>query len=109
MLSRKITFGMCLSLYNDVILFLADCHCGFLLFYPLSAILSIFCNLLQNPKAPQTAKDLELLSEVSLCLRRARLDVQPPNDTSVGAPIGFITELNRLALCAFFKVGTGHS
>ncbi|KAJ5355848.1 Zn(II)2Cys6 transcription factor [Penicillium concentricum] len=104
-----VSLSLSLSLYNNMILFLADYHCGFLLFYPLSALLSIFCNLLQNPKAPQTAKDLELLSEVSLCLRRAGLDVQSPNDNSVGAPIGFITKLNRLALCAFLKVGTGHS
>lgn len=75
----------------------------------MSALLTIFCNLLQNPQDLRRGEDLKLLSGAPGCLR-SNLVARPSSDISqVKAVIDFLVELNRLALCAISKAGMEHS
>lgn len=71
----------------------------------MSALLAIFCNILQNPTDPQATKDLGLLKTAKGMMERIFLR-QP---TSVNEIVhikmvaDFVTELYRLASCAIDK------
>ncbi|KAA8650791.1 putative C6 transcription factor [Aspergillus tanneri] len=76
-----------------------------LIFYPMSAVLAIFCNILQNPSDPQATKDLGLLKTATTMMDRIFLK-QPYSVTEIvhiKRVADFVTELYRLAACAIEK------
>ncbi|RAH55214.1 C6 transcription factor [Aspergillus piperis CBS 112811] len=76
-----------------------------LIFYPMSALLAIFCNILQNPSDPQATKDLGLLKTAMSMLERIFL--RQPSSVNEIVHIkmiaDFVAELYRLASCAIEK------
>lgn len=79
-----------------------------LVFYPMLASLTIFCNILQSPLNSQAKDDAELLQLVpglirSMCSRRLSL-----NEIMHVEPIEeFVVELARLANCAMIRAHPG--
>lgn len=76
-----------------------------LIFYPMSAFLAIFCNILQNPLHPQAAKDLGLIRTATGMMERIFLR-QPSSVNEIvhiNLIADFVTELNRLGQCAIDK------
>ncbi|PYI14703.1 hypothetical protein BO86DRAFT_302907 [Aspergillus japonicus CBS 114.51] len=76
-----------------------------LIFYPMSALLAIFCNILQNPTDPQATKDLGLLKTAKGMMERIFLR-QPASVNEIvhiKMVADFVTELYRLASCAIEK------
>ncbi|KAL4869014.1 hypothetical protein BDV12DRAFT_185418 [Aspergillus spectabilis] len=76
-----------------------------LIFYPMSALLAIFCNILQNPAEPQASKDLALLKGATGMLERVFLrQAYSVNElVHVKLVADFVSELCRLANCAMDK------
>ncbi|KAL3455410.1 hypothetical protein BJX64DRAFT_282093 [Aspergillus heterothallicus] len=76
-----------------------------LIFYPMSALLAIFCNILQNPAEPQATKDLALLKSATGMLERVFLrQAYSVNElVHVKLVADFVNELCRLATCAMDK------
>ncbi|KAL3436209.1 hypothetical protein BDV09DRAFT_184381 [Aspergillus tetrazonus] len=76
-----------------------------LIFYPMSALLAIFCNILQNPADPQASKDLALLKSATGMLERVFLrQAYSVNELMhVKLVADFVNELCRLATCAMDK------
>ncbi|KAL2854218.1 hypothetical protein BJX68DRAFT_254139 [Aspergillus pseudodeflectus] len=76
-----------------------------LIFYPMSALLAIFCNILQNPAEPQATKDLALLKSATGMLERVFLrQAFSVNElVHVRLVADFVNELCRLATCAMDK------
>ncbi|EAW06511.1 putative C6 transcription factor [Aspergillus clavatus NRRL 1] len=76
-----------------------------LIFYPMSALISIFCNILQNPIDPQATKDLGLLQAATSIMERVFLRQLFSIDEVVHIKqvADFVTELYRLAVCAVEK------
>ncbi|KAL6239745.1 hypothetical protein BDW75DRAFT_227080 [Aspergillus navahoensis] len=76
-----------------------------LIFYPMSALLAIFCNILQNPAEPQASKDLTLLKSTTGMLERVFLrQAYSVNElVHVKLVADFVNELCRLATCAMDK------
>ncbi|KAL4921499.1 hypothetical protein BDW62DRAFT_208466 [Aspergillus aurantiobrunneus] len=76
-----------------------------LIFYPMSALLAIFCNILQNPAEPQASKDLALLKGATGMLERVfRRQAFSVNElVHVQLVADFVNELCRLATCAMDK------
>ncbi|RDW78587.1 putative C6 transcription factor [Aspergillus mulundensis] len=76
-----------------------------LIFYPMSALLAIFCNILQNPAEPQASKDLALLKSATGMLERVFLrQAYSVNElVHVKLVADFVNELCRLASCAMDK------
>ncbi|KAL4779781.1 hypothetical protein BJX76DRAFT_351496 [Aspergillus varians] len=76
-----------------------------LIFYPMSALLAIFCNILQNPAEPQASKDLALLKSATGMLERVFLrQAYSVNELMhVKLVADFVNELCRLATCAMDK------
>ena len=75
-----------------------------MLLYPLSALLTIFYNILLNPLDPQAAQDLELLNRAPDLIRG--MPVRQPNINAlfhINLVDEFITELIRLGKCAIGK------
>ncbi|GKZ93222.1 transcriptional regulator family: Fungal Specific TF [Aspergillus niger] len=76
-----------------------------LIFYPMSALLAIFCNILQNPSDPQATKDLGLLKTAMSMLERIFL--RQPSSVNEIVHIkmiaDYVSELYRLASCAIEK------
>ncbi|PYH46459.1 putative C6 transcription factor [Aspergillus saccharolyticus JOP 1030-1] len=76
-----------------------------LIFYPMSALLAIFCNILQYPTDPQATKDLGLLKTAMSMMERIFL--RQPSSVSeimhIKMVADFVTELYRLASCAIEK------
>ncbi|GKZ23931.1 hypothetical protein AbraCBS73388_010536 [Aspergillus brasiliensis] len=76
-----------------------------LIFYPMSALLAIFCNILQYPSDPQATKDLGLLKIAMSMLERIFL--RQPSSVNEIVHIkmiaDFVAELYRLASCAIEK------
>ncbi len=76
-----------------------------LVFYPMSALLTIFCNILRDPLDPQSSKDLKLLTSTMRTLERVFLR----QAYSIGelAHIKLLSDfghgLCRLATCAMDK------
>ncbi|KAL4753230.1 hypothetical protein BDW72DRAFT_201587 [Aspergillus terricola var. indicus] len=76
-----------------------------LIFYPMSALLAIFCNILQNPADSQASKDLALLKSATGMLERVFLrQAYSVNElVHVKLVADFVNELCRLATCAMDK------
>ncbi|KAL4742815.1 hypothetical protein BDV11DRAFT_202467 [Aspergillus similis] len=76
-----------------------------LIFYPMSALLAIFCNILQNPADSQASKDLALLKSATGMLERVFLrQACSVNELMhVKLVADFVNELCRLATCAMEK------
>ncbi|KAL2819708.1 hypothetical protein BJX63DRAFT_445304 [Aspergillus granulosus] len=76
-----------------------------LIFYPMSALLAIFCNILQNPAEPQATKDLALLKSATGMLERVflRQAYSVNEQVHVKLVADFVNELCRLATCAMDK------
>ncbi|KAB5576147.1 fungal-specific transcription factor domain-containing protein [Coniochaeta sp. 2T2.1] len=75
-----------------------------LVFYPMSAALTIFCNLLWDPLHPRAQEDLHLLStspELIRCIRRRRMTENEMLQLRVADE--FLAELARLGRCAISK------
>lgn len=71
----------------------------------MSAVLAIFCNILQNPSDPQASKDLGLLKITTSMMER--MIVKQPYSLNeivhVKLVADFVIELYRLANCAIEK------
>ncbi|KAL2012449.1 hypothetical protein VTN00DRAFT_5167 [Thermoascus crustaceus] len=81
-----------------------------ILFYPMSALLTIFCNILLNPLNPESAKDLELLRTAPVLIRgifARHLSVHEILHIKLVAE--FVSELSRLAKCAIDKASSERS
>jgi hypothetical protein len=70
-------------------------------FYPMSAILTLFCNLLLNPLNPQAQEDLELLSTVPDLINAMHTNRLATSEAfQMNLLENFIAELARLGNCA---------
>ena len=75
-----------------------------LLFYPISALLNIFCSILQNPLDPRSRSDLDRLkmafhlTQVILARKLPECEVH-----QIKLVTDFVVELERLAKCAIDK------
>ncbi|KAG0160763.1 hypothetical protein PDIDSM_8293 [Penicillium digitatum] len=75
-----------------------------LIFYPMSALLTIFCSILQNPLDPHSREDLGRLKVATVMIERIfsrKLNVNELVHFKLVAD--FIMELKRLAECAIDK------
>ncbi|KAF6823045.1 fungal specific transcription factor [Colletotrichum musicola] len=73
-------------------------------FYPMSAILTIFCNLLLDPLNAQAEEDIELMQSVPKLVEGIRSRNLTPNEMShVKMVDAFVSELTRLGKCAISK------
>ncbi|KAI1855206.1 hypothetical protein JX265_006652 [Neoarthrinium moseri] len=73
-------------------------------FYPMSAILTIFCNILLNPLCPRAEGDLELLNSTPELIRGIRFRRLTLNEVMHIKMIeDFVAELIRLGACAIRK------
>jgi hypothetical protein len=73
-------------------------------FYPMSAVLILFCNVLLNPLCPQAKQDIRLLNTAPELIRAIRTRRLTPRDNlSMTLIEGFIAELSRLGDCAIQK------
>ncbi|KAK1979593.1 fungal-specific transcription factor domain-containing protein [Colletotrichum cereale] len=73
-------------------------------FYPMSAILEIFCNLLLHPLHPQSEEDLELLKSVPVLIEGMRTRHLTQKEAAHVKIINdFVAELTRLGNCAIDK------
>ncbi|OHE99408.1 fungal specific transcription factor [Colletotrichum orchidophilum] len=73
-------------------------------FYPMSAILTIFCNLLLQPLHPQSEEDIELIKSVPELIEGMRNRHLTPKEVAhVKVVHAFVAELTRLGNCAIAK------
>ncbi|KAL1962343.1 hypothetical protein VTN77DRAFT_9756 [Rasamsonia byssochlamydoides] len=80
-----------------------DCF-WMILFYPMSALLTIFCNILLNPLDPQADEDLELLNRVPELVKGIRIRQLTLNEIlHIKLVDDFVAELTRLGKCAVAK------
>jgi hypothetical protein len=76
-----------------------------ILFYPLSAIVSIFCYIISNPQAPEASSDLELIGQMAVQIR----ELGEQEDKLSGEPSKserawkVVTALENLARCTIEK------
>lgn len=71
----------------------------------MSAVLSIFCSVLQSPYDPQAMKDLELLRSATGLVERIFVrQLSSVNEViHIKVVADFVSELYRLAKCAIEK------
>ncbi|CAI7654452.1 unnamed protein product [Penicillium glandicola] len=75
-----------------------------LIFYPMSALLTIFCSILQNPLDPHSREDLGRLNVATVMIERIFSRKLPENElVHFKFVADFIVELKRLAECAIDK------
>ncbi|KAJ5081820.1 transcriptional regulator family: Fungal Specific TF [Penicillium alfredii] len=75
-----------------------------LVFYPMSALLTIFCSILQNPLDPHSREDLDRLRMASKMMDRIFSRKLPGNEVVQFKLVAdFVMELKRLAECAIDK------
>ncbi|KAJ5666490.1 transcriptional regulator family: Fungal Specific TF [Penicillium maclennaniae] len=75
-----------------------------LIFYPMSALLSIFCSILQNPLDPRSRDDLGRLKMATRMMERVFLRKLPDNEAvHLKLVAEFVVELKRLAEAAIDK------
>ncbi|KAJ5484179.1 hypothetical protein N7539_005975 [Penicillium diatomitis] len=80
-----------------------------LIFYPLSALLTIFCSILQNPLDPRSRGDLDHLKTATSMLARLFSNANSENDIEHMKLIAdYVGELKRLAECAIEKAWQEH-
>ncbi|RAK81355.1 uncharacterized protein BO72DRAFT_444417 [Aspergillus fijiensis CBS 313.89] len=73
-------------------------------FYPMSAILTIFCNILLFPLDPRAEEDLTLLGSVPDLIKGIRLQRLKDNEAAHMTMVAdFVAELTRLGNCAIRK------
>ncbi|KAJ5654865.1 hypothetical protein N7490_001868 [Penicillium lividum] len=83
---------------------LGDCAFWVLIYYPMSALLTIFCNILQNPIDPRSQDDLDRLKMATVMMDRDVLREQLGIDNvHFKLVAGFVVELKWLAECAIDK------
>ncbi|SPO04638.1 uncharacterized protein DNG_07323 [Cephalotrichum gorgonifer] len=77
---------------------------AYIIFYPMSAALTIFCNILLDPLDPQAAEDLQLISSVPKIIQTMpRPPRYPKDELYVQMVNAFFVELARIASCAVDK------
>ena len=71
----------------------------------MSALLAIFCNILQNPSDPQATKDVRLLRTATGMMERlfSRQPFAVAEIVHIKLVADFVSELYRLATCAIEK------
>lgn len=71
----------------------------------MSALLTIFCSILQNPLDPRSRDDLDHLRMATVMMARVfSKDMLPDNEIEqLKLVADFVTELKRLAECAIDK------
>ena len=78
-----------------------------ILCYASSAVLTIFCNILGNPRSPSTSHDLSVLriapTRIHQCRALSAKSIAPPEAARLKAIIEFFEELERLAPLAIRK------
>lgn len=75
-----------------------------LIFYPMSALLTIFCSILQNPLDPRSRDDLDRLKMATVMMERIFSRKLPEGEAVHFKLVAdFVTELKRLAECAIDK------
>ncbi|KAH7176766.1 fungal-specific transcription factor [Dactylonectria macrodidyma] len=74
-----------------------------LLFHPISAVTTIFCNLLQNPLDPAAHDDLDLLKTAPDLIRSMRVQQLPHDILHIKQISNFVAELVRLGNFAIKK------
>ncbi|CAI7621355.1 unnamed protein product [Penicillium bialowiezense] len=75
-----------------------------LIFYPMSALLTIFCSILQNPLDPHSREDLDRLNVATVMIERIFSRKLPDTELEHFKLVAdFILELKRLAECAIDK------
>ena len=75
-----------------------------ILYYPMSALLTLFYGILHRPLAPQSHKDLELLKNVPLTIRRIpRSRWMEKAARQIQAVDELVEELTTLGQCAIDK------
>ncbi|PNS17239.1 Origin recognition complex subunit 3 [Sphaceloma murrayae] len=71
-----------------------------LLFYPMSAILTIFCSILDEPLSPTAQSDTRLLEQMALIMTPDFQDPIADVNINAHAQVGFAREVARLAKSA---------
>ncbi|KAI0120592.1 fungal-specific transcription factor [Xylariales sp. AK1849] len=80
------------------------------LFYPMSAVLTVFCNLLLNPLCSRAQEDLELLKVTPELIKAIRIRRLTPREAIHMTMIeDFVAELTRLGACAITKAHHGQN
>ena len=75
-----------------------------LIFYPISALLTIFCSILQNPLDPRSRGDLDRLNMAVCMMERIFVRKLSENEIiQIKLVADFVTELKQLAQCAIDK------
>ncbi|OQD81585.1 hypothetical protein PENANT_c026G09190 [Penicillium antarcticum] len=75
-----------------------------LIFYPMSALLTIFCSILQNPLDPHSREDLDRLKVATVMMERIFSRKLPDSELVHFKMVAdFVMELKRLAECAIDK------
>jgi hypothetical protein len=70
----------------------------------MSALLTIFCSILQNPLDPRSRDDMGLLRVATVMMRRIFTRKLPENEVAQFKLVAdFVVELKRLAECAIDK------
>lgn len=73
-------------------------------FYPVSAVLTIFCNILLNPLDPRAVDDLELLSSTPELIKNMRMrQLTVAEIEHMQLVDTFVAELIRLGNCSITK------
>ncbi|KAJ5907357.1 hypothetical protein N7495_000039 [Penicillium taxi] len=81
-----------------------------LIFYPISALLYIFCSILQNPLDPRSRDDLDQLKSSTVMVESTFMQKLPENEIIHFKLVAeFMNELNQLAECAIEKAWREHS
>ncbi|KAK9485650.1 hypothetical protein V1527DRAFT_466489 [Lipomyces starkeyi] len=89
---------------------LADESFWILVFYPITAVLTIFCNILLNPLDPRADEDLDLLNKVPDLIKGMPIRQLSLNEIMhIKFVQDFVTELSRLGKCAIFKASKENS
>ncbi|KND87494.1 putative transcriptional regulatory protein [Tolypocladium ophioglossoides CBS 100239] len=74
------------------------------IFYPVSALMTLFFNILRNPLDDQAILDVELLSAASELIRSMPIRRVTPHETAyLRKADEFVAELSRLGKCAIAK------
>ncbi|KAH7024761.1 uncharacterized protein B0I36DRAFT_274374 [Microdochium trichocladiopsis] len=77
-----------------------------MIFYPMCAVLTIFCNILSNPLDPRAVEDLQLMSKCPDIIRNMRPRRLTPSEVlHIKTIEHFFSELTRLGACAITKGG----
>ncbi|KAK9242427.1 hypothetical protein V1506DRAFT_495526 [Lipomyces tetrasporus] len=89
---------------------LADDSFWILVFYPITAVLTIFCNILLNPLDPRADEDLDLLNKVPDLIKGMPIRQLSLNEVMhINHLEDFVTELSRLGKCAIVKASEENS